>query len=1028
MSFLEYVADDLITKFGTDLSRVAVVFPNKRASLFMNEHLARRAGKPIWSPAYITISDLFRRHSDSQVADPIKLVCDLHRCFVEQTGIEESLDHFYGWGQLLLADFDDIDKNMADADKVFANLRDIRELDDVSYLTDEQKKIIARFFSNFTDDHNSVLKQRFLQLWSRMGNIYHSFRKRLADQQLAYEGMLFREVVENSQFLRPFGSSNSETPESKLPVMNGSNHNSCVPAIASDQRSSAQLPVTDGSNHNSQFSIFNSQFTHYVFVGFNLLQQVEQRLFTMLKQQGKARFYWDFDHYYMQSEKGAPRNEAGHFIAQYLAHFPNELDIHNTQIYNQFSQPKDISFISAPTENIQARYISSWLRQGDRLRAGRRTAIVLCNEALLQTVIHCLPPEVEKVNVTTGYPLVQTPAASLVTQLLNLQTIGFAASRQRFRLRQVSAVLRHPYAVHISPETPRLLKELNAQKIFYPNRERLAVDEGTALLFTPQSENLGLLRWLCDLMQLVARQERPQQGTDQTGDASLFQESVFRTYTLLNRLYALVEQGDLQVDVVTLQRLIGQLISSTSVPFHGEPAEGLQIMGVLETRNLDFDHLLVLSCNEGNMPKGINDTSFIPYNIRKGYGLTTVDHKVAIYSYYFHRLLQRASDVTLLYNNATADGQTGEMSRFMLQLMAESGHSIAFRTLQSSQAITPFMPPTIEKTPAVMDILQKRFSLLHHPAALTSHPFPLLTPTAVNCYMRCPLQFYYNYVCGLREPDETDDDTIDNRVFGNIFHEASRTLYIQLMQRGGQIRKGDIEQLLKSEVEIERAVDEAFRTELFQLKTKPAGYHMELNGFQLINREVIIHYVRQLLEVDRQLAPFSIIGLECDVVAPFSTPNLQTVIGGRIDRLDRITLSDGSERIRVIDYKTGSRQPVPLADVDAIFSPDSLSKHSDYYLQTFLYGLIVRRSAQYNPDHLPVSPALLFIQHAGTDEYNPVLFFGKNRISDVAEHGDRFSQLLEEKVTEMFQPDTAFVPTDDRQRCTSCPYYQLCRG
>jgi len=992
-SFLEYVAEDLVRKNGTDLSRVAVIFPNKRAALFMNEHLARQADHPVWSPAYITISDLFRRHACRQVADPIKLVCDLHRVFVEVTGIDETLDHFYGWGQLLLADFDDLDKNMADADKVFANLRDLRELDDVSYLTDEQKQIIARFFSNFSDDHDSLLKQRFLQLWSRMGDIYHAFNRCLTEQGLAYEGALYREVAEQQ---------------------------------------------------DASF-----EYDTYAFVGFNLIQPVEQRLFALLKSQGKAHFYWDFDHYYMDGT-----SEAGHYIAQYLADFPNELDSSAKDIYGRFSQPKDIRIISAPTENIQARYISTWLRENGRIAAGRRTALVLCNEGLLQTAIHCLPDEVEKVNITTGYPLVQTPAASLVTMLLNLQTTGYAISRNRFRLRQVCAVLRHPYAVFLSEEVPTLLKELTEQRIYYPSQEQLGRDENLRLLFTPQSDNLQLLTWLCEIMQRVATSQlSPLTShlpplTSHSSTDPLLQESVFRTYTLLNRLRQLVEDGDLRVDIITLQRLIGQLILSTSVPFHGEPAEGLQVMGVLETRNLDFDHVLLLSCNEGNMPRGINDTSFIPYNIRKAYGLTTIDHKVSIYSYYFHRLLQRAQDVTIVYNNATQDGQTGEMSRFMLQLMVESGHAIQFHTLQASQSISPFRPQPVEKSPEVMEILRKRFAahpstLNSQPSArplvackartLNSQPSPLLTPTAINRYMRCPLQFYYNYVCGLREPEDTEDDTIDNRIFGNIFHEAAQTVYERLMQKSHQIMPRDIDDVLKQKVDIERAVDEAMQKELSipspsgsdNEQLKQAGLK-DLNGLQLINREVIIHYVRQLLEVDRKLAPFTIIGLEKDVITTLKTPFIETTIGGRIDRLDCVTTPDGGEVIRVIDYKTGSHRPVPLPDVGSIFQDEYLSKHSDYYLQTFLYGCIVRSSRQHNPEQQPVSPALLFIQHAGVDDFDPVLSFGKERINDVADFREVFGQLLVEKVSEIFDPKQPFSPTTDRQRCTYCPYKGLC--
>ena len=242
-TFLEFVSEDIIHKWGTDLSRVAVVFPNKRAALFMNEHLARYARKPMWSPAYITISDLFRRHSDMQVGDSIKLICDLHKSFVKCTGLNESLDHFYGWGQLLLTDFDDIDKNMADADRIFCNLKDIHELDDISYLDDEQRKMLKRFFANFSDDHESELKRRFLSLWSHFSDIYHDYNKRLQEQGLGYEGAIYREVA---------------------------------------------------TKDNIEF-----KYDRYIFVGFNLLQQVEQKLFARLKKMGKANFYWDFDEYYM---------------------------------------------------------------------------------------------------------------------------------------------------------------------------------------------------------------------------------------------------------------------------------------------------------------------------------------------------------------------------------------------------------------------------------------------------------------------------------------------------------------------------------------------------------------------------------------------------------------------------------------------------------------------------------------------------------------------------------------------------------
>ena len=859
MSFLEHVTSDLLARFGTDLSRVAVVFPNKRASLFLNDYLAHQAERPLWSPAYITISDLFRSHSRLQVADPILLVCELHKCFTRCTGIDETLDHFYGWGQLLLSDFDDLDKNMGPADRVFANLRDIHELDDVSYLTDEQRKLIQRFFSNFSDNHNSELKQRFLRLWSRIGDIYHTFNEQLTAQGLAYEGALYRQVAEDETI--------------------------------------------------------SFEYDTYVFVGFNLLQQVEQTLFRRLELEGKAIFYQDTEE----------------------------------------QPPRQLTFISAPTENIQARYVSQWLTP-ERIADGRRTAVVLCNEGLLQAVIHCLPDTVEKVNVTTGYPLLQTPVASLVSQLLNLQVNGFSARTQSFRRRWLDIVARHPYAA--------LLPE----------------DYASAHL----TDSSSLLHWLLDIVRNIKT------------DSDLQSESIFKMYTLLNRLSDLTDSGILTVDVPTLQRLVSQVVQSTSIPFHGEPAEGIQVMGVLETRNLDFDHVLLLSCNEGNMPRGVNDTSFIPYAIRKAYGLTTIDYKVAIYQHYFHRLLQRADDVTIVYNNATIDAQKGEMSRFMLQLMVERG-DIEFRSLRAGQQPLLRQPQPIDKTPAVLDILRQRFSKDRGG----------ISPTAVSTYLRCQLRFFYRYVSNLQEPDDTDEDLIDNRLFGIIFHEAAQTLYDQFI--GRQVTSFLLDDLLKDEVTIERAVDNAIRNTL--------GFH-HLDGLQLINREVIIKYIRLLIETDRRLTPFTILGLEKRVDMPWG----ETKVGGIIDRLDCITDPvSGEERIRVIDYKTGARHLRPMPDIEAIFDSAQIPNHSDYYLQAFLYSHIVR---QHQTE--AVSPALLFIQHAAADGYDPTLVIGRDPVTDIAVHRDRFIALLKETTDAIFSPDLRFTPTDDRNRCRSCPYAALC--
>ena len=1034
-TFLEYVAEDIISKYGTDLSRIAVVFPNKRAALFLNEHLARLAGQPVWSPAYITISDLFRQHTDLKTANPIKLICDIHKSFTKCTGIDETLDHFYGWGQLLLADFDDIDKNMADADSIFCNLKDIHELDDISYLDDEQKEMLARFFANFSDDIDSELKKRFLSLWSHFGDIYHDYNRRLTEQGIGYEGAIYRKV-------------------------------------ASEQT-------------------LHLKYDKYLFVGFNLLQKVERLLFSRLMKEGKAKFYWDFDEYYMPSPSPLP--SGGALVGGYgipaiptqptcsvdalpggalvssaptnlnLSDFPNELDNTDPDIYANMRRPKRIRFISSPTENAQARFATNWLLENHRYRAGRKTAVVMCDESILLPLMHSLPPEADKVNITSGFPLAMTPVASLVMLLFDLYTLGLRKKGTTLNPHYLKKLMAHPYAHHIKGVH---LSQVHQEEVHQPNSPSQHLTTSTPHHLTTST----ILHHIATLIKQVGIATKPE------GDP-LTQESVFRMYTILNRLATLADSGDLLVDNTTLRRLVSQLVSTSSIPFHGEPVVGVQIMGVLETRNIDFDHLLLLSCNEGNMPKGINDSSFIPYTIRKAHHLTTIDNKVALYSYYFHRLLQRARDITIAYNNSTDNGHTGEMSRFMLQLLVESGQKINHYCLTAKNHPTPLMPKPIQKDEATLSKLQQ---------------ISQLSPSALNTYIRCPLAFYYQYIAHIQEP-HPDPDTIDNRLFGNIFHRAAYLIYKDITDRSPLVEKAHIQAYLSNRTLLTSVVDRAFQAE----QCTPN------NGLQIINREVIIQYITKLLKIDQQLCPFSILAMEeeakvytslsftipsegalvggygipaiptqptCSVgalkgsalkggalvssaprtsaprtsaptkqynltppsggalVSSAPTKQYNLTIGGIIDRLDILTdKQTGKRRIRVVDYKTGNQPSSPIKNIDEIFDPNNIrTKHSNYYLQAILYSLIVSRSERWNPAGHPVSPALLFIKQAPAAHYDPTLHIDKHPISDVTVYEEEFLTKLKHTLADIYSPAVPFTPTDDRKKCELCPYRMLC--
>ena len=972
-TFLEYVAEDIIGKYGTDLSRIAVVFPNKRAALFLNEHLARIAGQPVWSPAYITISDLFRQHTDLKPADPIKLICDIHKSFTKCTGIDETLDHFYGWGQLLLADFDDIDKNMADADSIFCNLKDIHELDDISYLDDEQKEMLKRFFANFSDDIESELKKRFLSLWSHFGDIYHDYNRRLTEQGIGYEGAIYRKVA------------SEET--------------------------------------------LHLKYDKYLFVGFNLIQKVERVLFSRLMKEGKAKFYWDFDEYYMptaraQQSASVPNNTAS--FAAYLTDFPNELDNTDRDIYANMRRPKRIRFISSPTENAQARFASNWLLENDRYKAGRKTAVVMCDESILLPIMHSLPPEADKVNITSGFPLAMTPVASLVMLLFDLYTLGLRKKGTAFNPHYLKKLMAHPYARHLQEVHFKgvhfkgvHLSQVHQEEVHQKEEQQTIGDNSgcmgmAGMPYPPTSA--ALLHHIASLVKQVGI------ATKQEGDA-LTQESVFRMFTILNRLAALADSGDLLVDNTTLRRLVSQLVGAASIPFHGEPVVGVQIMGVLETRNIDFDNVLLLSCNEGNMPKGVNDSSFIPYSIRKAHGLTTIDNKVAIYSYYFHRLLQRAGDITIAYNNSTDNGHTGEMSRFMLQLLVESGQKIDHYSLTAKNQPTPLMPKAIEKDETALSKLEE---------------MSRLSPSAINTYIRCKLAFYYQYIAHIKEPD-SDPETIDNRMFGNIFHRAAYLIYKDITDHSPVIEKTHIQAYLSNRKLLASVVDRAFEEE--ECKTN--------NGLQIINREVIIEYITKLLKIDQQLCPFSILAMEEEakvytqlsftipsggalkggaLVSSAPTKQYNLTIGGIIDRLDVVTdKQTGKRRIRVVDYKTGNKPSSAIKSIEEVFDPKNIaSKHSNYFLQAILYSLIVSRSKEWNAANDAVSPALLFIKQAATNDYDPTLCIDKHPISDVTVYEEEFLTKLKETVADMYSPNAAFTPTDDRKKCELCPYRMLC--
>ncbi len=885
-SFLQLVAHDLYTKIGNDLSRTVLVFPNKRANLFFNEYLAGESDKPIWSPAAMSISDLFQKLSVQKSGDPIRLVCELYKVFKEETRSQETLDDFYFWGELLISDFDDVDKNMVDADKLFSNLQDLKNLmDDYEFLDKEQEEAIQQFFQNFSIEKRTELKEKFISLWDKLGTIYHRYRANLTELGIAYEGMLYRNVIE--------------------------------------QLDTDQL-----------------KYDKYIFVGFNVLNKVESDFFRKLKDAGKALFYWDYDIFYTQQIK---KHEAGEFLKRNLEEFPNELP---ESFFNTFKEPKKIRYISASTENAQARFLPGWIKAitNDHsqitVEKEKENAVVLCNEALLLPVLHSIPQEVKNVNITMGFPLAQTPVYS-----------------------------------------------------------------------TPRNGIKELCDYLIELIKNISTIYR-KEGEYNDIFNQLYRESLFQSHTKINRLYSLIESGELNIRTDTLKRLITKVLTSSNIPFHGEPAIGMQVMGVLETRNLDFRNLIILSLNEGQLPKSGGDSSFIPYNLRKAFGMTTIEHKNAVYAYYFYRLIQRAENITLLYNTSSDGLNRGEESRFMLQLLVEGPHDITREYLEAGQSPQSTQEIRVEKTPEVLRRIYRAYD--------STHPNSLvLSPSALNAYLDCRLRFYYRYVAGLKTPDEVSAE-IDSALFGTIFHLSAQLAYTDLTATGKTIQKEDLERLLRNDVKLQSYVDQAFKKELFKVSPEEKP---EYNGIQLINSKVIVSYLKQLLRNDLQYTPFEMVAMEKKVSEEITIQTGQGPftlrLGGTIDRMDA-----KESTLRIVDYKTGGSPKIP-ANIEQLFTPSET--RPNYIFQTFLYAAIMSRQQS-----LMVAPALLYIHRAASENYSPVIEMGEPRkpkipVNNFAFFEDEFRERLQTLLEEIFSEEEPFTQTEDTKKCSYCDFKAICK-
>lgn len=885
--FLKLVAHDLFTHFQGDLRQVTVVFPGKRASVFFNEYLYEEAGHhALWSPRYTTISELFQELSPLSINDPIDTICRLYEHYRRTTGdLSTTLDNFYGWGERLLADFDDIDKNIASkahTRQLFCNIADIKKLDSLDFLDEDQRKVLHDFFHDFSLIDNSKIRQRFITLWEQMYNIYESLNEELRQEGLAYEGALFRSVV------------NAHLAEK-----------------------------TEGM---------------YVFVGHNALSTVEKEFLRQLKNEGRARFYWDYDEYYNNDF-----HEAGHFLRENLQEFPNCLP---KEYFDNLRHIESIEFASAPTENAQARSVHSWL-QAHPSQDPTRTAIVLASESLLLPVLHSLPDSVTDINITKGFPLGHTQAYAYVER--------YFSQTNETDIRTLLCNLRDQVEKHA----------------------RQAAEKTTDNVDTPD------LNTLMDT------------------------EAWYYTYTVIGRFLNLAESGRLKdLTPTTLHKLLRMNLRQVSIPFEGEPAIGLQIMGVLETRCLDFENVLILSANEKTLPRVSSDNSFIPYSLRRAFGLTVINNKTAVYAYYFYRLLQRARHVRCVYNDNTEGLKAGEMSRFMTQLMLESPLDIKHILLTAAPNVETHTPQPVAKPKGFYREINS------------------LSPSAINTYLTCPLKYYYQNIRKLKQKPEEEDE-ISHRIFGLLFHQTAEDAYDYLSQhKTHPITSTDIAGLLNEEWRMKQFVSEAFPK-----MEEPVIY----NG---VVAAVLLQYLERLLRYDMEVAKQGVITIHDlegeyrkNIEIPLPDGTTHTVrTGGFIDRLDEVTI-DGQRTLRVVDYKTsGAEESLKdEASISTIFTPDK--DRPKYLLQTFLYCTVLDDKLIEDGGRKPVVPALFFVNRPIEQ---PIIKVEKKPLTDFAPLEEEYTRQLKDVISEILDDSRCFEPRLEACKTTPsntlCPFYLLCHG
>ena len=957
-TFLGNVAKHLYNEWDDNLSSVKLLMPNQRSRIFFLDELGHLIKRPIWQPHYVSIDDIMRDLSGYTPIERIRAIVELYKIYSKYH--LESFDSFYFWGEALLNDFDQIDKYMVDADMLFTNLSDIKAMeDDMSYFNEEQKKVVQRFWSTFGAEENfSEEKRNFLTIWRSLRTIYHEFRQRLAEMGMAYTGMMHREAAERLK--------------------------------------RGEVSVNDGMP--------------VAVVGFNALSECEKILFDHMKTECNAQFFWDYDDYYLSDYQ----QEAGLFIRDNISRYGQAVGFHNHT--DNFTKPKNISTISVPSGALQCKYATTFLHDviAQQGKAGKETAIILTDESLLMPLLYSIPSDVGEINVTMGYPLRETLAYSFTERLLKLQMhIRLKGDEPAFYHADVTGLLRHPFVQELdATNAERLIHDIIIRSKIYTRQSELKCGTVIDKLFVQLTDRKQLTEWIIDVLSsITVGASSSKDDNSHTDNIRLRREYAGIIADTLRRLSNSLDDCGIETDIPIFASLTRRMLQTIRVPYNGEPLQGIQVMGILETRNLDFKNILIMSMNDDNFPGNPSaSTSFIPYNLRLGYGLPTPQHHDGVYAYYFYRLLQRADKIDMTYSSKTDENSSGEPSRYIYQLEYEAPHNIEHREIGLNIGIIPSPPITVQKDSEVMEQLNR----------FLDKGEKTISPTAMNSYLDCPLKFYMRYVAQIK-PDDEVSEGVDMPMFGTILHKAMELLYTPFK---GIHSPGDkIKQLIGSQT-VAEMVDKAIDEIYFHNEVS----HSDYEGSLLMVRDIVIRYInRNILPFDARLRDFTIAALEYRLTAKFEfiggNSRHSVTFSGLADRVDR--LPNGA--IRIVDYKTGTPH-MEFANVEALFG-EKANERNPAVLQTLLYSLIVDRMQQSGDiEGNDVCPSLYYVRLMYSPDYSPLVNIkGGESVISYKPYKEEFEGKLSELLGKLFDPSVPFSQCDDTKPCTYCDFASICK-